>query len=114
MKLASALLRLLLALCLAMPASCATSRGSELDGPEPRSGAQAVRVTRLPDERLQLDFEPLPPAPAWEQMREEEIRAVLADFLQCTETLSEFSVVPALASPRPALSPWDSPTIRED
>jgi hypothetical protein len=79
-----------------------------LDDLEPRSGPQSVQVTRLPDERLQFDFEPLPPAPAWEHVREEEVRAVLADFLQCTEALSELSVVPALASPMPARAPWEA------
>jgi A nuclease family of the HNH/ENDO VII superfamily with conserved AHH len=108
MKLASALLRLLLALSLALPSSCMTSRGTELDDPDSSLAPQAVRVTRLPGEWLQLEFEPVPLDPAWEQMDEEEIQGVLADFLQCTEAMSEFSVVPALASATPARAPWEA------
>ncbi len=67
-----------------------------------------MRVTRLPGERLQLDFEPVPPDPAWELVSEEEVRAVLADFLQCTEEPAQFSVVPALASSPRALAPWEA------
>jgi hypothetical protein len=107
MKSASALLRLLLALSLALPSSCATPRGSESDGQEYRPELQSVRVTRLPDERLQLDFEPVPPDPAWELVREEEVRAVLAAFLQCVEEPAQFSVVPALASSTHTLAPWE-------
>jgi hypothetical protein len=108
MKLASTLLRLLLALCLALPSSCATPRGGESDEQDVRPEPQAVRVTRLSGERLQLDFEPVPLDPAWEQVSAEEIRSVLADFLRCEEEPAQFSVVPALASSPRAFAPWEA------
>ncbi|MFL5349201.1 MAG: AHH domain-containing protein [Hyalangium sp.] len=108
MKTASALLRLFLALCLALPSSCVTTRGGEPDGQELRPEPQPVRVTRLSGERLQLDFEPVPPNPAWELVREEEVRAVLADFLQCVDEPTQFPVVPALASSPRTFAPWEA------
>nr|WP_224244386.1 AHH domain-containing protein [Hyalangium gracile] len=41
------------------------------------------------------------------------MRTTLADFLRCTDTLSELSVVPALASSAPTLSPWEARLRRE-
>ncbi|WP_224369076.1 AHH domain-containing protein [Hyalangium versicolor] len=108
MKRASVLLRLLLALCLALPSSCATSRGREADDSALLQPTEAVRVTLLPGERLQLDFPPTPPAPDWEQVSEEDVRALLADFLRCTEVLSDFSVVPAVASGLAVPAPWEA------
>lgn len=108
MTIASALLRLLLALCLALPSSCATPRGSESDEQDVRPEPQAVQVTRLPGDRLQLDFEPVPLDLTWEQVSEEEVRAVLADFLQCEEEPAQFTVVPVLASSPRAPAPWEA------
>jgi hypothetical protein len=107
-KIASALLRLLLALCIALPSSCATPRGGEAKGQAFQPEPQAARVTMLSGGQLQLDFDPVPPNPAWEVLREGEALAVLADFLQCTEAPAEFSVVPALASSTHALAPWEA------
>ncbi len=65
-------------------------------------------MTRLSDDRLQLDFDPMPLTPAWEQVGADETRGVLADLLQCMEAPPELWVVPALASASAALAPWEA------
>jgi hypothetical protein len=108
MKIASALLRALLAVSLALPSSCATPRTSEPGDEEPPPDTHAVRVTTLPGAQLQLDFAPVPLAPAWELLREDELREALDSFLQCADAPAQFSVIPALASAAPHLAPWDA------
>jgi hypothetical protein len=67
-----------------------------------------VRATRLPGEQLQFDFEPVPLDPALETVTVEEVRSVLADFLQCVEDTSQLQVLPVLASSTRGLAPWEA------
>lgn len=107
-KTAAGRLHGLLAVCLALSSACATSRelgaGSSKVSPEPKT----VRVTKLAGARLRLDFEPISRAPEWEVLREEEVRAVLAEFLRCVEEPSKLPVVPVLASSLGVPAPWEA------
>ena len=71
-------LRLGIALCLVLPASCITSPGTATDELHPRKRLRVVKVSELPGGRLQLAFEPAAPDAPLEGPRMEEVRAVLA------------------------------------
>jgi len=67
-----------------------------------------VRVTTLAGERLQLDFESAPLRVDLEALPLEDVRALLADFLECVNTPSQFSVVPTAASSMHAPARWEA------
>ncbi|PTL82862.1 hypothetical protein DAT35_17910 [Vitiosangium sp. GDMCC 1.1324] len=101
--------RLFLALSLALASSCATSQSGVADNQsQPPAEPQVVRATWLLGEQLQLDFEPVPLPPRLETVTVEEIRSVLADFLQCVEDTSQFQILPVLASSTSGLPPWEA------
>jgi hypothetical protein len=95
---------LLVALCGSLLASCATTRGGLSEGGE---APATVRVTRLEEDQLRLDFEPLPPDLMLEALREEEVREVLAGFLQDFPEASQFQVSPVLASSGGSPAAWE-------
>jgi hypothetical protein len=107
MKSASLLLRLLLALTLALPASCVTSEAALSESGEPHESASMVRATWLAEEQLQLEFEPLPLEFDSGAMSEEEAQAVLAAFAQSFPEASQLEVIPAMASSSGRLVPWE-------
>lgn len=107
MKSASCLLRLLLALCLTVSPSCATSQADIWEAGPPSSRPVAVPVTQLEEDRFQLDFPPLPPDPFYEVLREEEAHAALAAFLECIPEAPAFDVVPALSTAGGAAASWE-------
>jgi hypothetical protein len=74
MRQASVLLRLILAVSLALPSACATSRLG------PGEKTQPVKVEPLPEGRVRLSFEPVARTPAHEVMEREEAQAVLTIF----------------------------------
>jgi hypothetical protein len=73
MKTAAVLLRLLLAWCLALPTSCATTQERADEG----RASEKVRTSPLSGERLRLSFQPLEPNAAHRVLRREETEAVL-------------------------------------
>ncbi|HEX8705287.1 MAG TPA: AHH domain-containing protein [Myxococcaceae bacterium] len=107
MKRASDLPRLLLALSLALTASCATSRAGGVREAESPARPSAVRVTRLGEDQLRLDFEPQPPDLTVQALREEEVRRLLADFLRAFPEVAQLQVVPALASSGGTVPAWE-------
>jgi hypothetical protein len=108
MKSATVLSRLLLALCLTLSSSCATTQANASGDQEQPPEFHAVQETRLPGGQLQLDFEPVPLDPALEVVRAEEVRWVLADFLQCVEDSSQLAGVPVVAASTRGLAPWEA------
>jgi hypothetical protein len=98
---------LLLALCLAVSSSCATSQAGISEGEERQTQPEVVQVTRLADGQFQLDFGTVPPDPAHAVLREDEARALLAAFHQAFPDAPPFEVVPALASPVGAPARWE-------
>jgi hypothetical protein len=100
------LLRLLLALCLTVSSSCATSQAGISEEGDRQTQPALVQVTRLAEGQLQLDFVPVPPDPAHAVLREDEARTLLAAFLQAFPDTPPFEVVPALASPAGAPPRW--------
>ncbi|MFL5354733.1 AHH domain-containing protein [Archangium sp.] len=78
MKRVGSLPRLSLTLMFLLSAACATTRATAPGGESPRKESKPVRVDALPGGALRLSFEPLTPDLAWEQLRLEEARAVLA------------------------------------
>jgi len=80
MKTAHVLLRLGMALCLVVPASCITSQGIAVDEVRPRGEPKAVRVSELAGGGLRLAFEPVAADPEWERVKVEEAWEVLAAF----------------------------------
>lgn len=74
------LLRLGMALCLVLPTSCMTSRGSEVNEAHPKREPMTVRVSELPGGKLRLAFKPVAPDLTLEQVRPQEAREVLATF----------------------------------
>jgi hypothetical protein len=105
---ACTLLRLLTALSFILPASCATPRPHASADDQPDAAPIPVRATMLPGERLQFDFEPATPDVALEVLPAEDVRALLAEFLECVENPSQLSVVPALASSTRAPAAWEA------
>jgi len=102
------LLRLLTALSFILPSSCATPR-PDTSAEDPWGAAPIpVRVTTLAGERLQLDFESAPLRVDLEALPLEDVRALLADFLECVNTPSQFSVVPTAASSMHAPARWEA------
>ncbi len=87
-----------LVLCLALTA-CATSRAGSAAGAEYSERPAAVRVTQLEEDRLQLDFAPLPADLTLQALEVEEVRQLLAEFLQSFPEVARLQVVPVLASP---------------
>ncbi len=104
MKTAHVLLRLGMALCLMVPASCITSQGTAVDEVRPRGGPKAVRVSELPGGGLRLAFKPVAPDPALERVRVAEARAVVADFHAAfpREEGRRFRLVRTSTEPEPA------------
>ena len=96
---ASGLPRLLLALCLVLASSCATTRPSNSEEAELTEPPATARVTQLDEGEFRLDFEPLPGDPTLQAMQVEEARQVLAGFLQAFPEATQLQVIPALASP---------------
>jgi len=90
----SRLLQVLLTLPMALHFSCATSEGMPLTSGEHLVRPATVRHTWLPEERLQLDFEALPPLLFPEEMSEEEARAVLAAFARVFPEAEALQVLP--------------------
>ncbi|MFL5358536.1 AHH domain-containing protein [Archangium sp.] len=80
MKRTLLLLRVALALCMVLPASCITPREASVEEVRPRMQPKTVKVRELSGDALRLVFEPVAPDPALEQLRVEEARAVLAAF----------------------------------
>lgn len=62
----------------------------------------------LPGEQLQLDFVPAPPRSDLEALPLEDVRALLANFLECVNAPSQPAVIPALASSTRAPAPWEA------
>ncbi|HZI12187.1 MAG TPA: AHH domain-containing protein [Myxococcus sp.] len=103
------LLRMALACYFILPASCATSPAERLDEESTQRQAKAVRTTRLSGQRVQLDFEPLPPAVALEELSLEEARNVLASFHHALQQSS----VPRLQRVRLTAAASDAPAAWE-
>ncbi len=72
------LLRCILALCLVISTSCATSRERALDEVHRQTDPTPVRMEPLPEGGLRLSFDPTAPNPNLEMLRVEEAWAVLA------------------------------------
>ncbi len=106
MKSSSSLWRLLLSLFLALSASCAT-------GGSPPERPARLRVTPLSGDRLQLDFEPLPPDFALERFSEAEALAVLAASYEAFPEASEVQVLPAQARSRAPAAAWERRLLEE-
>lgn len=107
MRCPSYLLRLFLALCLAVSNSCATSQTDILESGDRQVRPAVVPVTRLGDDQFQWDFAPLPLDPFYEVLREDEARAALAAFAACIPEAPPFEVTPALASTGGKVAPWE-------
>jgi len=90
--------RLLLALCLAISSSCATSQAGISEAENRQTQPALVHVTRLADGHFQLDFESASASVNLGAMREDEARALLATFQQAFPDAPPFEIVPALAS----------------
>jgi hypothetical protein len=73
MKMASMMLRLLLAWCLAFPAACASTPEGVQEGSAPRR----VKTIPLPGERLRLAFDPVATNNSHKMLRREETEAIL-------------------------------------
>ncbi len=91
------LMRLLLAVCISLTASCATSRVGVAEGIEPR----AVKTSPLPGGRLRLSFEPVAPFHALDIMDREEAQAALTVFYSAL--LAERPEIRILSSSRTGL-----------
>lgn len=101
-------LRWLAALSLALHAACAAPRLNATEGEQPQRAPMVVRASVLAGEQLQLDFKPVPLRPAMEVLPVEDAHALLADFLECVETPSQLSVLPAMATSSRAIAPWEA------
>ncbi len=96
----------LLALSLLL-SSCATSDAAlSAEGGQPEL-LSTVRATWLSENRLQLEFEPLPLEPDFRGMSEQEALAVLAAFAQSFPEDSQLEVIPAMASSSGRRLPWE-------
>jgi hypothetical protein len=99
---------LLVALFLAaVSSSCATPQVGISEGGDRQTQPAAVHVTRLADDQFQLHFEPAPAGLTLGAMREEEARALLAEFNQAFPETPPFELVPVLASPAGAPARWE-------
>ncbi|WP_395845439.1 AHH domain-containing protein [Cystobacter fuscus] len=107
------LLRLCMALCLVLPTSCMTSRGSAVDEANPKPEPVAVRVSELPGGRLRLAFEPVEPDLTLEQVPPHEAQEVLAIFHESfpREKGRHFRLVRTSTGPEPA--EWEQ-RLREE
>lgn len=107
MKSTSRLLRLLLALPLALLSSCATPQEALAERREQHLRPEKVLHTWLSAEQVQLDFEPLPPHLYPAMMSEKEAQAVLATFAQSFPEASQLQVLPASTSSTGTPAPWE-------